>query len=128
VAGADARLRLEIRDIAHAAWVNYYHLGEEYDLAFNLALLLYEVCAYVDAHALFEESLRLYGENGATRWNLGLCQVALGKPDEAIASFQRARALDRELPPAGLALLKTRQSRSATAPPGRGAPGGLGGR
>ena len=85
---------------------NYFHLGEEYDLAFNLALLLYETHAYVDAHALFEESVRLYGENGATRWNLGLCQVALGKPDEALVSFQRARALAPDLYPAGLAVVK----------------------
>ena len=106
VAHADARLRLEIRDAALAAWDNYFHLGEEYDLAFNLALLLYETHAYVDAHALFEESVRLYGENGATRWNLGLCQVALGKPDEALVSFQRARALAPDLYPAGLAVVK----------------------
>jgi hypothetical protein len=106
VAEADARQRLAIRDAALAAWDNYFHLGEEYDLAFNLALLLYEVRAYVDAHAFFEESVRLYGENGATSWNLGLCQVALGKPDEAMVSFQRARALAPDLCPAGVAVVK----------------------
>jgi tetratricopeptide (TPR) repeat protein len=106
LATAGARLRLEIRDAALAAWDNYFHLGEEYDLAFNLALLLYETHAYVDAHALFEESVRLYGDNGATRWNVGLCQVALGKPDEALVSFQRARALAPDLYPAGLAVVK----------------------
>ncbi len=107
LAGADTRLRLQIRDAALAAWDHYFHLGEEYDLAFNLALLLYETHAYADAHALFTESLRLYGENGATLWNRGLCEVALGKPDEAMASFQRARTLAPDLYPAGLAVVKT---------------------
>lgn len=106
VVNADARLRLEIRDAALAAWASYYHVGEAYDLAFNLALLLYETRAFVDAHALFEESVRLHGDDGATRWNLGLCQVALGKPDEAVASFQRARVLAPDLFPAGLAVIK----------------------
>jgi tetratricopeptide (TPR) repeat protein len=107
LAGAGARLRLQIRDTARAAWEHYFHLGEAYDLAFNLGLLLYETHAYVDAHAFFTESLRLYGENGATLWNRGLCEVALGKPDEAMASFQRARALAPDLYPAGLAMVKT---------------------
>ena len=108
VVDANARLRLEIRDIALAAWASYYHVGEPYDLAFNLALLLYETRAFTDAHALFDESVRLYGDDGATRWNLGLCQVALGKPDEAMASFHRARELAPDLLPAGLKLVKVR--------------------
>jgi tetratricopeptide (TPR) repeat protein len=116
LAEADPQRRLEVRDAALAAWTHYFHLGEAYDLAFNLGLLLYETQAYVDAHALFSESLRLYGENGATRWNLGLCEVALGKPDEAMASFRRARTLAPDLYPAGLALVKTpRRSRPSSA-------------
>ena len=120
VVDANARLRLEIRDIALAAWANYYHVGEPYDLAFNLALLLYETRAFVDAHALFDESVRLYGDDGATRWNLGLCQVALGKPDEAMASFHRARELAPDLLPAGLKVVKTTNSPLSSAAPDSG--------
>jgi hypothetical protein len=106
LADADARLRREIREAALAAWAHYYHLGEAYDLAFNLGLLLYQAHAWADARALFEASLRLAGEDGATWWNLGLCQVALGKPDAAAASFRRSRALAPALSPAGLVLVK----------------------
>jgi tetratricopeptide (TPR) repeat protein len=106
LADADAPLRREIREAVLAAWPNYYHLGEAYDLPFHLALLLYEVRAYAEAQALFEESVRLYGEDAATRWNLGLCHVALGKPVEALASFRRGQTLAPDLHPAGLALVK----------------------
>jgi hypothetical protein len=130
VVSADSALRLEIRDAVLAAWANYCHVGEPYDLAFNLALLLYETRAFVDAHALFEESIRLHGDDGATRWNLGLCEVALGKPDEAVASFQRARTLAPDLVPAGLAVVKSGlPARSGRARLRRARPaGGLGGR
>jgi tetratricopeptide (TPR) repeat protein len=106
LADADAALRRDVRDAVVAAWPNYYHLGEAYDQPFNLALLLYEVRAYADAKALFKESLRLYGEDAATRWNLGLCHVALGNPRAARAAFRRVCQLAPELRPAGLATIK----------------------
>jgi len=124
VTHADARRRIEIRDAARAAWANYYHLGEDYDLAFNLGLLLYEARAYVDALALFQESLRLYGDDAATLWNAGLGYVALAKPDEATASFQRARALAPGYGSAGLALVTSHGGTPPASPqaPRRSAP------
>ena len=104
---AGARLRRDIRGAVLAAWPNYFHLGEPYDMPFDLALVLYGVRAYADARALFEESVRLYGDDAATHWNLGLCHVALGKPREAQASFRRARTLAPGLNPAGLITVKT---------------------
>jgi tetratricopeptide (TPR) repeat protein len=113
LAGAAAPLRRKIREAVLAVWPNYYHLGETYDLPFDLALLLYEVRAYAGAQALFEASARLYGDDASTRWNLGLCHVALGKPAEARASFGRAQTLAPDLHPAGLALVKSRRPSSA---------------
>ena len=104
---AGARLRRDIRDAVLAAWSNYFHLGEPQDMPFDLALVLYGVRAYADARALFEESVRLYGDDAATYWNLGLCHVALGKPREAQASFRRAGTLAPNLNPAGLVTVKT---------------------
>jgi tetratricopeptide (TPR) repeat protein len=95
LAATGARLRRDIRNTVLAAWPNYYHVGEPHDLPFDLALLLYEARAYADARALFEASLRLYGEDAATRWNLGLCHVALGDPRAARASFRRVSQLDQ---------------------------------
>jgi Tfp pilus assembly protein PilF len=73
---------------------------------FDLGLLLYAVRAYADARALFEASLRLYGEDAAARWNVGLCHVALGNASSAHTSFRRARALRPDVTPAGLATTK----------------------
>jgi hypothetical protein len=104
---ASARLRRDIRDAVLAAWPNYLHLGEPYDLPFDFALVLYQVRAYADAQALFEESLRLYGDDAATYWNLGLCHVALGRPREAHAAFRRARRLAPDSRWVGLATVRT---------------------
>src|SRR5205807_491603 len=77
---AGAQLRRDIRAAVLAARQNYFHLDEPDDVPFNLALVLYGVRAYADARALFEESVRLYGDDAASHWNLGLCHVALGRP------------------------------------------------
>ena len=116
LARPSARTRRALRDAVAAAWPNYYHLGEDTDLAFVLALLLYEIRAYGEARRLFDESLRLYGEDGAARWNLGLCHLALGDAAGARAAFRRARALAPGLPLAGPALAKSsRGSRPSSA-------------
>ena len=81
-------------------------LGEPNDVPFHLALLLYETRAHAAAQVLLEASLRLYGEDARTYWNLGLCYVALGKPKDAHASFRRARRLAPDLNPVGLVTVK----------------------
>jgi tetratricopeptide (TPR) repeat protein len=120
--GADARRRREIRDAVLAAWPNYLHLGEPYDVPFNFALVLYQVRAYADARALFGESLRLYGNDAATHWNIGLCHVALGKPQEAQASFRHARRLAPDLRPVGLATVTMRAKALAWLAKGKTSP------
>ena len=117
LADADAALRHDIRDAVHAAWPNYFHIGEPSNIPFHLALLLYEVRAYADARALLEASRRFYGDDAATSWNLGLCYVALGKPSEAHASFRRARRLAPALNPVGLVTVKGREGTTPPATP-----------
>ena len=106
LADANARLRRDVARAVLASWPNYYHVEESHDVPFVLALLLYEVRAYADARALFEASLRLYGDDAATWWNLGLCHVALGRPYAARAAFRRARTLAPGRHAAGLATVK----------------------
>ena len=103
---ADAGLLRELRDIARAAWPNYYHLGEPHDVVFDLGVLLYAARAYADARAVLTASLKLYGDDAATWWNLGLVAVALGRPQEAKRAFRRARTLAPDLHPAGPATVK----------------------
>lgn len=103
---AGVRLRRAVRESVLAAWPNYYHFGERHDVPFDLGLLLYAIRAYADARVLFEASLRFYGDDAATHWNLGLCHVALGNARAARTSFARARRLAPALQPAGPATVK----------------------
>jgi hypothetical protein len=104
---ASAPVRGRLRDIAVGAWRNHYELGEPHDVAFDLGLLLYGVRAWDDARRLFEAALDSHGGDAATWWNLGLCHVALGNPDAALAAFRRARKLAPGLNPAGPVTVKS---------------------
>lgn len=64
-------------------WSNYFHLGEERDLAFEFALLLHGAGAAEPALRLYQQSLQLYGEDPRTLWNLALCLFMLGRREEA---------------------------------------------
>ncbi|MFT3772511.1 MAG: tetratricopeptide repeat protein [Minicystis sp.] len=87
-------LRLDLIAAAHEVWANYYHIGEEPDLAFLTGVLLYELADHEGALAMFERSLHLYGNDQAARWNMGMCHYALGQPDRAAACLAEAAAID----------------------------------
>jgi hypothetical protein len=106
LAEAGPRLRRDVARAALAAWPNHYPLGEAHDVAFDLGLLLYAARAYAAARELFEASLRLHGDDAATFWNLGLCHLALGRPQAARAAFRRAHHLAPGRHVAGLATVK----------------------
>ena len=86
---ASEPIRREILRIVHKVWENYYHLGEEHDLAFALGRLLFSLGEYQDALRLFQESCRLYGDSPQALWNMGLCYCGLKKMEEAAACFSR---------------------------------------
>jgi hypothetical protein len=104
---ADESLRRDLRTIVLAAWANYFDAGDSDDVPFQLGLLLYAVGAYEDARRLFDASVHVAGDDAATRWNLGLCHLARGRPYAAKAAFERARTLAPGLRPAGLVTVKT---------------------
>jgi hypothetical protein len=106
------QVRAELRDAVLAAWPNHYDLGDTEDVPFHLALLLYGVRAYADAHRLFTASLRLHGPDASTHWNLGLCAVALGHAAAARRAFHHAHVLAPALHPAGVMTVKTTQLES----------------
>jgi hypothetical protein len=97
---ASPALRRELQRMTMGAWANHYDLGEAYDVAFDLGLLLYAVHAWSDAQRLFEASLRSHGHDAATHWNLALCRLARGE-NAAMSSLQRARTLAPGLNAAG---------------------------
>ncbi|MFY0563508.1 tetratricopeptide repeat protein [Archangium lansingense] len=102
---ADASLKKEVATVVRRAWDNHYPIGEERDLAFELGLLM--VCAGLHEEALFyfNASLALSGAEPATLWNVGMCHLALGRFDEAVARLRRARELDADVIPLNAFLL-----------------------
>lgn len=78
-----ARQRQQLCEAIQRTWSNYYHLGEERDLAFEFALLLHLLGAAEPAMRLYQQSLQLYGEDPRTLWNLALCLFMLGRQEEA---------------------------------------------
>jgi tetratricopeptide (TPR) repeat protein len=92
--GASEPMRRDLREAALRAWENYYHIGEEPDLAFACGLLLFELGACAEALSLFERSRRLYGDDAATWWNIGMCHHGLGRVEEATRCIAEASALD----------------------------------
>lgn len=87
-------------------WENYYWIGEELDLAFELGLLLDALGAKTEALWMFHESERLHGEDPRARWNAGLCHFGLGRPEEAARCFVEAARLDGGFRPAGSLQIK----------------------
>jgi len=84
--------RRDLTALIRRVYENYYHLGEERDLPFELALLCHGLSEPALALALFLDSRRLYGDDTRTQWNIGLCHAALGTVDEAARCFAAATA------------------------------------
>ncbi len=90
------------QDLAEAiarTWDRYFHLGEERDLPFELALLLHRLRRFEPALQLFRASVELYGDDPRTRWNMGLCLLAAKRPEEAWRCLQESMTLDPTFEP-----------------------------
>lgn len=87
---AEDGIRKELARTAQQVWANYYHLGEEYDLAFNLGCLLYGLREYQKSLQMFQESCCLYGRDSNTLWNMGVCYSALKRTVEAAECLSEA--------------------------------------
>lgn len=70
----------EILRIIQHCWDNYYPLGEQPDLAFQVGSLLYEMDEFALAKHFFEQSVLLYGPDEGTLANIKSCDQMLGLP------------------------------------------------
>ena len=93
-------LQHEIRHALQHVWDGYYHIGEEYDLPYDLAILCYKMGDYTTAMAYFEHSIDLYGPGAKTLYNLSLCYYCLQNPAAALANVVEAERLDPAFEPA----------------------------
>lgn len=93
-------LRDEVAKMAESVWSIYYPLGEERDLAFALAGLLYEIGHYAEAITYLEHSLRLYGDDAGTLYNLAMCHAQLGRLAAGTQCIDAALQIDPHYEPA----------------------------
>ncbi len=94
--GASDEERHDLCALVEDTWDNYFHLGEEADLAFDLGVLLAELGQPRRAIAFFYRSLELYGDDAHTFFNLAVCHRALGESTAAAGWVGRALAADPE--------------------------------
>ncbi len=103
---ASAGQRDELAGAVERAWSSYFHIGEAMDLAFELAVFLALLDRPAPALRLFGESLRLFGDDPRTFWNIALCQLQLGRHDEASESLSRAWRIDPTFRPDASLVMK----------------------
>ena len=87
----------ELQEALERIWETYLPIGEELDLAFNLGTLLLEAQCHLAALAYFEHSLRLYGAEPGTCYNMALCYFGIGQLSLALDYVDQALEMDREL-------------------------------
>jgi hypothetical protein len=77
--------RYDLRQAVLNTWANRYPVGPgENALAFNCGAILLELSFHADALSMFKASERDFGQTATTSFNLGLCELGLGRMAEAL--------------------------------------------
>ncbi|MEM7537232.1 MAG: hypothetical protein AAF639_33985 [Chloroflexota bacterium] len=110
--GSESRTELyvieELYDAIHKVWENYYYIGEQRDMAFFLAMLLFTMEHYDEALQFLEQSILTHGEAPSTMYNIGMCHYYLDELDFAISYVDRALELDPTMESARTAKMQLR--------------------
>jgi tetratricopeptide (TPR) repeat protein len=72
-----------IREAIEKVWELYFPLGEDPDLAYQIACLLYEMDDYARALTYFERSNEIYGLHTGTLFNMAACHQLAGQFEQA---------------------------------------------
>lgn len=91
---ASLAVKEELREGTSRLWDNYFPIGEQYDLPYDLGVLLYKLGDYARAVEYFERSLALHGREPKTLYNLSLCYYCLRDLPAALRSATQAALLD----------------------------------
>jgi len=103
---ASEQSRQELHSAIRQVWDSYYHIGEERDLAFCMAMLLYGIEYHLEALDYFRYSLRLCGPDASTFYNMAMCHYSLRQLDETLACVKQTLALDPTFEAAKTMLIK----------------------
>lgn len=91
---ASALLCQEVYHAIQNIWQTYYFIGEDKDLPFHCAMLLYEMGYYKEAINYLEISLQCYGNNPGILYNQAMCYLQLSFAEQAIICLDSALALE----------------------------------
>ncbi|WPV01759.1 tetratricopeptide repeat protein [Mucilaginibacter sp. cycad4] len=80
--------------LLYEVWNNYYSMGEEGDLAFDIGSVFYQLCCYQDALFFFGHSLEAHPPDTAVLYNIAGCYYVLKNDEQALKFIARTFALD----------------------------------
>ena len=100
LSSASSAVLAEVHAAGSRLWQNYYAIGEEYDLAYDLGVLYYKLDEHRASLVYFLRSLAEHGPSAKTCYNMALCHYLLAEMPQALACTQQARQLDPEFQPA----------------------------
>ncbi|HEY8037544.1 MAG TPA: tetratricopeptide repeat protein [Methylobacter sp.] len=90
----DTEERSRVGALIDEVWAMYFPLGEDRDLPYGMACLLYEMDDYPRALQYFERSLGIYGPHTGTYYNMAVCYHLLNQPEQALPLLQRLLETD----------------------------------
>lgn len=96
---ADPDVQREVRIALLRVWDNFYSIGDEIDVPFEIARIFYRLDHYLDAVKFYRVSLDMFGYHKMTVHNVGLCYYYMRELEEALHWFDRALELDADYGP-----------------------------
>jgi tetratricopeptide (TPR) repeat protein len=90
----DEAARQDVAAAIEKVWAHYFPLGEELDLANQIATLFYAMDDYLPALIYFARSSEIYGEDTGTLYNMAACHYLLGENEAAADLLQRVLELE----------------------------------
>lgn len=91
--------RRELLRLVHEAWQGYFPIGDNFDLAFVLAGLLFQLGEYRAALIYLNHSRALYGDEVQTLFNQALCLYQLDEKAACAEMTAAIQALDPDYAP-----------------------------
>ncbi|MFZ6658780.1 tetratricopeptide repeat protein [Undibacterium sp. TJN19] len=78
-----------LKQLLHACWQAYFPLGEERDLAFDMAGLFYAMNDFPAALHYFKRTQDIYGRHTGTLFNMAACHEQMGEYEQARSLLEK---------------------------------------
>lgn len=90
------QLKTELYHALYKIWENFFPIGEDNDIDFQIGTVLFRLEHYQEAITFFENSLEHYGEDARTLSNMGLCYYFLKNYTESLKLMEKVVTLAPE--------------------------------